>query len=80
MVKLIYVQLETCHANPDGVAWYAYFDGPPTVEDLESAFDDESKVEQGSLGRLDFDEGPEEVSSPLSQAAGFRRYYVSAAG
>ena len=63
MAKLISVKLETCHANSDGVAWYAYFEGDPTEDELtvEAVFEDE------------------EVPDRLSKHAGLRRYFVSPA-
>lgn len=78
MAKLICVQLETCHANQDGVAWYAYYEGEPTPEELLHAFDDESLVEKCGLGRLGEDRS-EEVPNLLSERAGLRRYFVDAA-
>ena len=79
MAKLIYVQLETCHDNSDGVAWYAYFEGTPSEDELESCFEDESKVRSEQLGRFDYGDLPEEVPSPLSVATGLKRYYVGGA-
>jgi hypothetical protein len=81
VAKLIYVQLETYHNNTDGVAWYAYFDGEPTRAELEACFDDRNKVRSERLGRLEEPPPfPTEAPSPLSAAAGFRRYFVDGAG
>lgn len=79
MAKLIYVQLETCHANTDGVAWYAYFEGEPTEEELDTCFDNDDLVEKAPLGRLDEGDPKEEVPNPLSRATGLRRYCVDGA-
>lgn len=77
MAQLITVTLETCHANTDGVAWYAYFEGEPTEDELDAAFEDESLVENVPLGHEE-DEA-EEVPNRLSKHAGLRRYCVAAA-
>jgi hypothetical protein len=83
MAKLIWVQLETCHANRDGTAWYAYFEGEPTEAELEvgAVFADRDLVEEAPLGWDDEDEYnvPEEVPNPLAEYAGLRRYYVAGA-
>lgn len=79
MAKLIYVQLETCHANNDAVAWYAYYEGEPTVDELNLCFEDDTRVASSGLGWLG-EEGAEEVPTPLSKAAGLRRYCVDGAG
>ncbi len=75
MVKIICVRLEVCHANTDGSAWYAYFEGQePTPEDIEEARTSHTARETCGLG-LEAD-GPEEVPNTLSEYAGLRRYYV----
>ncbi len=81
MANLICIQLETNHFNRDGSAWYAYFDGEPTEEDHQKVFDDKSKVVNGGcLGCSGEIEGPpQEDSTPLSEYAGLRRYYVAMA-
>jgi len=84
MAKLVMVKLETCHANSDGCAWYAYFEGEPSGGELEvgAVFADVQLVESASLGwdsDGEYGEEPEEVPNLLSKAAGFRRYYVSPA-
>lgn len=84
MAKLIFVQLESCHANSDGVAWYAYFEGEPTADEtgVPAVFADESIREGGPLGwdgDDEYDTVPEEVPNPLSKHAGLRRYFVSPA-
>ena len=77
MAKLIYVQLETCHDNTDGVAWYAYWEGRPTEEQLLASFDDGSLVGGGPLGWDGVH--PEEVPNPLSRHAGLTRWFLSQA-
>ena len=77
MAQLITVRLETCHANSDGVAWYAYYEGQPTDDELEDAFADRSLVEEGNLGWEEGDQ--EEVPNRLSEHAGLQRYYVAMA-
>lgn len=78
-MNLIAVQLETCHANSDGSAWYAYFRTEPTEAELSDgrAFTEAAKKDGGPLG-LELSEA-EEVPNDLSKAAGFRRYYVASA-
>lgn len=87
MPKLIAVQAETCHHNPDGIAWYAYYDGEPELvfgtDEAESAF----KAEIGSAAKkdgapmgLEFeDAGQDEAPNALSEHAGLRRYLVALA-
>lgn len=80
MANLIYVNLEVCHANTDGSAWYAYFDGKPSYEDIQQAQTDESLRAKAPLG-LEADvlgEG-EEAPTPLSEHAGMHRFYVGGA-
>lgn len=80
MAKLIAVQLETCHANTDGTAWYAYFDGE--VGDLERFKAEIRKMakEDGAPLMVSFEDGClEEVPSALSKATNLRRYFVAAA-
>ena len=78
------MKLETCHANSDGVAWYAYFEGDPTEDELtvEAVFEDEEVREGGPLGwdsEDEYDTEAEEVPDRLSKHAGLRRYFVSPA-
>jgi hypothetical protein len=82
--KIIAVQLEACHANPDGSAWYAYCDGP--LEDLTPLIGEDgiaAEIEDlvGKSGvPLGIDcEDWDEVPSELSKHANLRRYYVGAA-
>ena len=96
---LIYIQLETCHANPDGSAWYAYFDDDEISPDeikrqVLGAYNNKSEKYENydnsgplSLINLDDPDGDpinlddiEEVPSPLSRAAGFKRFYIGDAG
>ena len=92
MAKLICVRTETCHANADGVAWYAYFesyvtqqghvDGVPTDAEFASVFKNPALVESCNLGWDDegeYEEKPEEVPNLLSRHTGLRRFYVSLA-
>ena len=94
MAKLIYVQLETCHDNTDGVAWYAYWEGRPTEEQLLAAWyaywegrptEEQllASFDDGSLvggGPLGWDGvHPEEVPNPLSRHAGLTRWFLSQA-
>ena len=86
MARLIWTQLETCHANTDGVAWYAYFEGEPTQEELtvQTVFTDENESvrESAPLGwdsQDEYETEPEEVSNPLSKHGNLRRYFVSPA-
>jgi hypothetical protein len=77
LAQLVYVQLETSDYNPDGVAWYAYFDGEPTKDELGKVFDNKTLVDGAPLGyEL---EDAEELPSPLSKHTGLRRYYVAMA-
>lgn len=84
MAKLICVQLETCHANDDAVAWYAYFkqtDDEVPIENENSKEAVRNAIEEeGPLG-LDEDEDCdwEEVPNKLSKYAGLRRFYVGGA-
>jgi hypothetical protein len=80
VAKLIWVQTETCHANESAVAWYAYFVGAPTEQELAAVFADAALVGSCSLGPEDEGDRAEEVPSPLSAHAGLRRYFVAAAG
>lgn len=69
---LICVQLETCHANKDGTAWYAYFAGDPSFDAGELA-----AVAGRDGAPLGFEaETPVEVPNDLSEYAGLRRFYV----
>lgn len=82
MAKLVSVKLETNDWNPDGVAWFAYFEGEPTEDELdpERVFADRSLVEAASLGwDLDDDTPAEECPTDLSRRAGLRRYFVALA-
>jgi hypothetical protein len=82
-VKLVAVQLETCHANTDGSAWYGYFDGPVSLDDDDLGDALERELEEAvekSDAPLGIEVGDwEEVPSALSKYAGLRRYYVGAA-
>jgi hypothetical protein len=77
--KPIAVQLETCHANHDGTAWYAYYPAegdPDTSLDVVQAL---SEADGAPLG-LEREYGePEQVDSRLSLAAGLRRFWVGGA-
>lgn len=79
MSKLVAVQLETCHANSDGSAWYAYLDGEFTEEQFnDRSFRREVRElikENGAPLRFEFD-GLEEVPNRLSKATNLRRYYI----
>jgi hypothetical protein len=78
---LVVVQLETCHANTDGSAWYAYFDREPTLQDKLDCLNDKSKVEDGGcLGAELEPDSFEFVPNIMSKALGLYRYYVGAAG
>ena len=77
--RLVAVQLETCHANTDGSAWYAYFDGQPTNEDIALARTDTSVRDKCCLG-LEGEDETEEVPNHLSNYTGLRRFYVGTAG
>ncbi len=80
---LVAVRLETCHANTDGTAWYAYFDGVDLADlQTRSSFWRKimraaAKADGAPLG-VDFEE-PEEVPNELSKHAGLKRYYVGGA-
>jgi len=83
-MKLISVELETCHANPDGTAWYAYVEG--TIEELEeecgrasleATFKHYAKANGAPLGLEP--EDWEEVPNRLSKHTKLKRYYVGAA-
>jgi hypothetical protein len=78
--KLVCVQLETCHANHDGTAWYAYFDGKPKdVEDGAWSREIE-KLAKKDGAPLGIEVGDyEEVPTALSKHTGLLRYYVGAA-
>lgn len=79
VAKLVWAQLETCHANSDGVAWYAYYSGEPAEDELLSWNYDLGLVEDAPLGH-DVDLTLfEEVPNALSQATNLRRYFVAAA-
>jgi hypothetical protein len=79
MANLICVKLETCHANTDGTAWYAYFDDIPTQEEINICFDDPTKRDDEGLG-LDSLDGPELVPNVLSKHFNIFRYYIGTAG
>ncbi len=86
MPKLVAVQLETCHANSDGTAWYGYFTGPVEFEEEDTLPADESVIEEveaaveKSSDPLSIEvEDWEEVPNALSRHTGLRRYYVGAA-
>ena len=79
--KLVAVQLETCHANTDGTAWYAYFTGEfpednfKILKEIEKA----AKEDGAPLGVEIEEDSVEEVPNALSKHTGLRRYYVGAA-
>lgn len=79
---IVAVQLETCHANTDGTAWYAYSTEPlptgPLSADLRKEIVRLAKKDGAPLSPA-FEDDPEEVPSALSKAAGLRRYYVACA-
>jgi len=81
MAKLIAVQLETCHANTDGTAWYAYFEGSITEEDVEKfqqiAIKKAVKEDGAPLG-LDFG-CVEHVPNALSRHTCLLRFHVGGA-
>lgn len=81
MSNFICSQLETCHANDDADAVYAYFRREPTEADWEEALDSK---QEGSIGLIRDEackwEDRLEVSNTLSKAAGFWRYYLGGAG
>jgi len=74
-------QLENCHANDADAAVYAYFRSPPSEDDWDEALESEC---DGNIGLIRDEaceyEDREEVPSTLSNAAGFRRYYLGGAG
>jgi len=76
VAKLVYVQLETNHANTDSVAWYAYFVGAPSEEELANCLDYEDVRESAPLGAEPC-EDPEEVPNLLSKHTGLRRFFVA---
>jgi hypothetical protein len=77
--RLLAVQLETCHANSDGTAWYAYFNAeqpkPPSGTVLVVA----AKKDGAPLSLVHNRSEWEEVPNALSEAANLRRYYAGAA-
>lgn len=86
MPKLVAIQLETCHHNTDGVAWYAYYDGPLTEEDsVVKSFARKQealklvKDENVGLSVGEWSDSLEEVETGLSRHAGLRRYYAASA-
>lgn len=89
MARLIAVQLETCHHNTDGTAWYAYYDGEPdwslfVVDALVGSWKDEvraaAKKDGAPLSPVFDGVGQEEAPNALSKHAGLRRYLVALAG
>lgn len=87
MAKLIAVQAETCHHNPDGIAWYAYYEGEPELvfetDGAEAAFKAEIEAaakKDGAPMGLEFEgSGQDEAPNALSEHAGLRRYLVALA-
>ena len=83
-MRLVALQLETCHANTNGTAWYAYVEGEGTPSQAQSlageAYQghDADRVENAPLS-AEFVADPEEVPNALSRHTGLRRYYVAAA-
>jgi len=83
-VKIIAVQLEPCHANTDGSAWYAYVEG--SLDDMASdlgkdgvTLDLEDLVKKTGLPLgIDCTDW-EEVPNDLSRYARLKRYYVGGA-
>lgn len=82
--RLFSVELETCHANSDGVAWYAYvengvldFADPAVEKEVRAAI----KSNSAPLG-VDEYQGADakEVPNKLSAKGGLRRFYVASAG
>lgn len=81
MNNFVCTALETCHANDCAVSVYAYFRKEPTKADWNKAL--KSDCGGGlSLDPSDTDkwEDREEVPTTLSDAAGFKRYYLGGAG
>ena len=83
-VKIIAVQLEPCHANTDGSAWYVYVEGLLSdlfdnlgVAGVEAELEDLVKESGVPLG-IEFAHW-EEAPTALSQYARLQRYYVGAA-
>ncbi len=91
--KLVAVQLETCHANTDGTAWYGYFTAKiASVKPYRAEIRRKAKRDGAPLG-VDFDDAYEEsdgldlrkdgkaelVQNALSRHAGLFRYYVAGA-
>jgi hypothetical protein len=84
VAKFIAVQLESCHANTDGDAWYLYVEGSLVdyVDEVGSealSTEIEDLVEQVGAPLGIEVEDFEEVPTPLSKHTGLRRYYVGAA-
>jgi hypothetical protein len=80
MPKLVAVQLETCHANTDGTAWYAYLDGPTTLwAEMLLEIEEAAKKDGAPLGVEIDEDSIEEVPNSLSRHTGLKRYYVGAA-
>lgn len=83
MTKIVALRLETCHANPDGVAWYAYVEGdePPSFDagELRRLANEDT----GPLGIETFGETgdkPEEVGvDEAITRPGLRRFWVGSA-
>lgn len=80
-VKLVAVQLETCHANTDGTAWYAYFTGefPENNFQILKEIEKAAKQDGAPLGIEIEEDSVEEVPTSLSKFAALKRYYVGAA-
>lgn len=87
---LVSIQLETCHANSDGTAWYAYIKGVtepgtnevvrPTIRLVKSLMQgvEVSDYDQAPLG-FNLSDAIEEVPNHLSKHTGLWRFYVGEA-
>ncbi len=80
MAKLVAVQLETCHANQDSTAWYAYFEAEGTFDlsKFRTKIKDASKKDGAPVG-VEMADDPEEAPNALSRHTGLRRFYVGLA-
>lgn len=79
MSKLVVIQVETSHHDPNAVAFYAYFEGGECdLKQVQAAFDDEDSelIEGGGSPFLDDGLQAEEVPNRLSKATGLRRFFV----
>ena len=67
MAKLVLIKLESHPYNSNGCAWYAYFEGSPTEEELREAQEETEAAKEAK---------PERCDDEVAKRAGLERWFL----